>query len=97
MESRNAKFLENEFHSGIDYFKDITSKKYYYEVEPSWSSKSLIFIHTPQEQKGIRQTTTEIPQVVENDHLDQVVDQEHQDTVEQLVIDPVEQQDWSRR
>jgi hypothetical protein len=53
----------------------------------------LIVIHTPQVRKGVEQTITEIPQPVENDHVDQVIDEEHQENVEQPVIEPVEQQD----
>ena len=93
MESRNAKFLENDMISGSDQFEDITSEKDHYEVEPSKSSDRLFVIHTPQVQRGVRQPVTEIPQIVENDHVDQVINEEHQENVEQPIIEPVEQQD----
>jgi len=93
VESRNAKFLENDLISGSDQFKDINFEKDHYEAEPSTSSDRLIVIHTPQVQRGARQPVTEIPQTVENDHVDQVINEEHQENVEQPVIEPVEQQD----
>ncbi|CAJ2668438.1 unnamed protein product [Trifolium pratense] len=93
VESRNAKFLEDHLISGSDHFKDIISEKNHHEAESSRSSDRLFVIHTPQVQKGVRQTTIEIPQNVRNDHVGQVIDEEHQENVEQPVIEPVEQQD----
>ena len=77
VESRNAKFLENDLISGSGQFQDITSKKKdHYEAQPFGSSDRLIVIHTPQVQMGVRQPMIEISQAVENDHVDQVVDEE---------------------
>ena len=45
MESRNAKFLENDLISGSDQFRDIVSEKDHYEGQPSGSSDRLIVIH----------------------------------------------------
>jgi len=88
VESRNAKFFENDLISGSDQFQDITSEKDHYEAQPS---DRLIVVHTPQVQTDVRQPMIEVPQNVENDPIDQVVDEE-QDNVEQLVEQPVEQQ-----
>ena len=38
VESRNAKFLENDLISGSDQFQDIVSEKDHYEGQPSGSS-----------------------------------------------------------
>ena len=76
MESRNAKFLENDLIGGSDQFQDITSEKDHYKAQPSDSSDRLIVIHTPQVQTGVRRPIIEVPQAVENDLVDQVVDEE---------------------
>ena len=54
MESRNAKFLENDLISGSDQFQDIVSEKDHYEGQPFGSSDRLIVIHTPQVQPSVR-------------------------------------------
>ena len=78
MESRNAKFLKNDLISGRGQFQDIASKKDHYEAQPSCSNDRLIFIHTPQVQMSVKQPVIEIPQTVENDPANQVVDEEQQ-------------------
>ena len=54
VESRNAKFLENDLISGSDQFQDIIYEKDHYEAQPSSSSDRLIVIHTPQVQPSMR-------------------------------------------
>jgi len=93
MESRNAKFLENDLISGSDWFQYIAFKKDHYEAQPSISSDRLVVIHVPQVQVGVRQPIVEVPLVVEDDHVDQVVNEEQQANVEQLVEQQVPQQD----
>ena len=65
-----------------------------FKAQPSSSSDRLIIIHTPQVQTGVKQPVVEIPQAtnVDPDPVDQVVNEEHQDNVEQLIEQPVEQQ-----
>jgi len=46
MESRNAKYLENDLISGSDQFQDIAFEKDHYEAQPSSYSDILIVIHT---------------------------------------------------
>jgi len=92
VESRNAKFLENDLISGSDQFQDIAFEKDHYEAQPSSLSDKLVFIHTPQVQKGVRQPMIENPQIIGNNHIDQVIDEEYQDNVEQSIEQPVEQQ-----
>ena len=61
VESRNAKFLENDLISGSDQFQDIAFEKDHYEAQPSSSSDKLIVIHTPQVQISVRQPMIENP------------------------------------
>ena len=82
MESRNAKFLENDLISGSDQFQDIVFEKDHYEGQPSGSSDRLIVIHTPQVQPSVRQpfpvdqvANEEIPEIVEQP-IEQQVDQQ---------------------
>ncbi|RDX93484.1 hypothetical protein CR513_24254, partial [Mucuna pruriens] len=78
VELRNAKFLENDLISRRQ-FQDID----HYEAQSSISSNRKIFIHISQVQTGVRHPTIKVPQVVENDLVDQIVDEEQQDYVEQ--------------
>ena len=85
MESRNAKFLENDLISGSDRFQDIVSEKYHIDVQPPTSSDRLIVIHNaPQVQTGDRQPIIEVPQIDDDNPVDQVV-QDSPEIVEQLV------------
>ncbi|RYE20619.1 MAG: hypothetical protein EOP45_10740, partial [Sphingobacteriaceae bacterium] len=90
VESRNAKFLENDLISGSDQLHDSVSALDHNEAEPSSSSDRLIIVHTPQAQSCVRQPAIEIPQVNNADPLDQVADQDH---VEQPIEHPIVQQD----
>ena len=74
MESRNAKFLENDLISGSDQFQDIVSGKDHIDAQPSTSSDRLIVIHNAsQVQTGDRQPIIEIPQIANETPVDQVV------------------------
>jgi len=74
VESRNAKFLENDLISGSDQFQDIAFEKDHYEAHPSSSSNRLVAIHTPQVQTGVRQPMIENPQIIGDNHTNQVID-----------------------
>ena len=74
MDSRNAKFLENDLISGKYRFQDIASKKDHIDARPSTSSDRLIVIHNaPQVQTGDRQPIIEVPQTADDNPVDQVV------------------------
>ena len=67
MESRNAKFLENDLISRSDQFEYTISIR----DQPSISSKKFIVVHnTPQCQLGVEKPINEIPQATENMHID---------------------------
>ena len=75
--------------SGNDRFQDIVSKKDHIDVQPSTSSDRLIVIHNaPQVQVGDRQPIIEVPQIANDNPVDQVV----QDS-SKIVEQPVEQHD----
>ena len=50
----------------------------------------MVVIHAPQVQVGVRQPIVEVPQVIEDNHVDQVVNEE-QVNVEQPIKQPIEQ------
>ena len=87
VESRNAKFLENDLISGSDQFQDIVYEKDHYEGQPSGSSDRLIVIHTPPVQPSVRQPFPEVPHITDIDPIDQVSNEEIPEIVEQ----PIEQ------
>ena len=94
VESRNAKFLENDLISGSDHSQNIVSGKDHVDAQPSCSSDRLIVIHnTPQVPTGVRQTIIEVPQLADNNPVDQVVDGEQQDIVDHPVEQHVPQDD----
>ena len=89
MESRNAKFLENDLISGSDRFQDIVYEKDHIDAQPSTSSDRLIVIqNAPQVQTGDRQPIIEAPQIANDNPVDQVV----QDSPE-IIEQPIEQRD----
>ena len=74
MESRNAKFLENDMISGRDRFRDLIPVQYHIETQPSTSYDRLaIFHNTPQVPISVEQPIIKVPQVVENLLEDQQV------------------------
>ncbi|KAL4363863.1 hypothetical protein GQ457_04G012690 [Hibiscus cannabinus] len=82
VESRNAKFLENDSVSGSD-----LSRNFIPVDQPSTSSERLVIIYnTPQAQTGVEQPINEVPQPAENTLVDQIV-HENPEIIEQ----PVEQ------
>ncbi|KAL4319722.1 hypothetical protein GQ457_18G015860 [Hibiscus cannabinus] len=84
VESRNAKFLENDSVSGSDLSRNSIPVD-----QPSTSSERLVIIYnTPQAQTGVEQPINEVPQPAENTPVDQVV-HENPEIIEQ----PVEQHD----
>ena len=92
MESRNAKFLENDLISGSDPFQDIVYEKDHFEGQSSGSSDRLIVIHTPQVQPNVRQPIHEVPHIVDIDPIDQVANEEIPEIVEQPIEQQVDQQ-----
>ncbi|KAL8150856.1 hypothetical protein V2J09_020664 [Rumex salicifolius] len=72
VESRNAKFLENDLISGSDQFHEIIPEIDHHEVPPSDSSDRLVIVHAPQVQSGVGQPNTEIPQIVDQNPTDHV-------------------------
>ena len=80
MESRNAKILENSLISRSDKFQNTISIR----DQPSTSSQKLIVRNTHEVQLGVEKPINEIPQAVENMHIDEVV-QVIPDIIEQLV------------
>ncbi|KAL4304232.1 hypothetical protein GQ457_10G014510 [Hibiscus cannabinus] len=84
VDSRNAKFLENDSVSGSDLSRNSISV-----YQPSTSSERLVIIYnTPQAQTGVEQPINEVPQPAENTPVDQIV-HENLEIIEQ----PVEQHD----
>ena len=85
VESRNAKFLENDLISGSNQTKNIVSGNDYSESQPSTSSDRLIIVHnTPQVQIEDEQPIFEVSQTADDILVDQVV-QELPITFEQQV------------
>jgi transposase InsO family protein len=83
VESRNAKFLENDLNSGSDQTRNIVSEKDHSESQPSTPSDRLVIVHsTPQVQTGVEQPIVEVPQAADDIPVDQVV-QEFPRTFEQ--------------
>jgi transposase InsO family protein len=93
VESRNAKFLENDLISGSDQTRNIVSEKDHSESQPSTSSDRLVIVHsTPQVQTGVEQPIVEVPQAADDIPVDQVV-QELPRTFEQRVEPHTSQED----
>uniref|UniRef100_A0A2N9GEG7 Retrovirus-related Pol polyprotein from transposon TNT 1-94 n=1 Tax=Fagus sylvatica TaxID=28930 RepID=A0A2N9GEG7_FAGSY len=85
VESRNAKFLENDLISGRDQTRNIVSENDHSESQPSTSSDRLGIVYsTPQVQTGVEQPIIEVPQAADDIPVDQVV-QELPRTFEQQV------------
>ncbi|KAL4380068.1 hypothetical protein GQ457_02G020870 [Hibiscus cannabinus] len=84
VESRNAKFLENDSISGSDMSRNSIPVD-----QPSTSSERLVIIcNTPQAQTGVEQPINEVPQPAEKTPVDQVV---HKNP--EIIEQPVEQHD----
>jgi hypothetical protein len=93
VESRNAKFLENDLNSGSDQTRNIVSEKDHSESQPSTPSDRLVIVHsTPQVQTGVEQPIVEVPQAANGIPVDQVV-QEFPRTFEQRVEPHTSQED----
>jgi hypothetical protein len=74
VESRNAKFLENDLISEIDQTRNIVSENDHSESQPSSSSDKLnIVYNTPQVQTDVEQPIIEVPQIADDILIDQVV------------------------
>ena len=75
VESRNAKFLENDMISGRDRFRDLIPVHDHIETQPSMSYDRLVIVHnnTPQVSISVEQPIIEVPQVAENLPEDQQV------------------------
>ena len=90
VESRNAKFLENDLISGRDQPHDLILEKDYCDSQPSTSSRQVVVIPNPSlVQPSITEPIVEIQQVEnDNEEIPQAVD----DLVDQVVHEDVEQQ-----
>ena len=85
VESRNAKFLENDLISGSDQTRNIVPENDHSESQPSTSSDRLVIVYnTPQVSTGVELPIIEVPQVANDTLVDQVV-QELPTTFEQPV------------
>ena len=85
VESRNAKFLENDLISGSDQTRNIVSEKDHSESQPSTSSDRLVIVHiAPRVQTDVEQPIVEVPQAADDIPVDQGV-QEFPRTFEQQV------------
>ena len=85
VESRNAKFLENDMISGRDRFGDLIPSHDHIETQPSTSYDRLVIVHnTPQVPISVEQPIIEVPQVAENLPEDQQI-QELPHNLEQTV------------
>ena len=85
MESRNAKFLENDMINGRDRFMDLIPAHDHIETQPSTSYDRLVIVHnTLQVPISVEQPIIEVPQVVKNLLEDQQV-QELPHNLEQTV------------
>jgi hypothetical protein len=74
VESRNAKFLENDLISRSDQTRNIVSEKDCSKSQPSTSSDRLVIVYsTPQVQTGVEQPIIEVPQAANDIPVDQVV------------------------
>ena len=85
VESRNAKFLENDTIGGRDRFKDLIPIHDHIETQPSKSYDRLVVVHnTPQVPINVKQPVIKVPQIVENHLVCQQV-QELPHNLEQIV------------
>ena len=74
VESRNAKFLENDMISGRDRFRDLIPVHDHIETQPSTSYERLVIVHhTPQVPISVEKPIIEVPQIAENLPEDQQV------------------------
>ena len=74
MESRNAKFLENDLISGSDHIRNNIPEHDHAEFQPPTSNNRLVIVHNiPQVPTGVEQPINEVPQAVGNIPVDQVV------------------------
>ena len=93
MESRNAKFLENDLVSGSDISLGVRSESDYSISQSSISShgRTIIVHHAPQVQVRVEQPVSEPPQAVVDDLVDPV--QQMPEIVEELVEQHAPQED----
>ena len=85
VESRNAKFLENDLISGSDQSQDVGFEKDHSDTKCATSSSGLIVIvnNTPSAQMHVGEPILEVPQAVDPDIVDADV-QQMSEAVEQL-------------
>ena len=88
MESRNAKFLENDLVSGSGQFHDNLFERDHYQGQDLGPSHRLTIIHTHRVESGIRQPIIQDPRT--SRPIDHII--EDQQNVEQQIEQPVEQQ-----
>ena len=90
MESRNAKFLENDLISGSDQSRNVSSEKIHTDTQCTTTSNGLIVVvnNTPPVQMRVEEPVQEEPQTADLNPVDTEV-QQMSETVEQ----PVDQHD----
>ena len=93
VESRNAKFLENDLISGRDQFQNIVSEKDHSDIQPFTSDSDVIVIYnTPQDQTGVEQPIIEVQQAVnDNQEIPQAVEDNLVDPVIKELLENIEQ------
>ncbi|KAK9117691.1 hypothetical protein Sjap_016638 [Stephania japonica] len=92
VESRNAKFLENDMINGRNHFQDNVPKRVHFDDLPSTSSSDNMYVIPSFAQVPLRieEQRVQTPQVIDNPLVDQVVHEELE-MVEQPIIHEVPQ------
>ncbi|KAF7835869.1 Retrovirus-related Pol polyprotein from transposon TNT 1-94 [Senna tora] len=88
VESRNAKFLENDLISGSDQTWNLDSENDHIETRIPTSSDRLIIINAPQVQTGIEEPIIEEPQSIDHDLVDPFVQQPQEPVIQPVEDDP---------
>ena len=69
MESRNAKFLENDLISGSDQSQNIGFEKDHSDAQTA-SDRLIVISNTPRVQEHVKQPVLEVPQTVDPNLVD---------------------------
>ncbi|KAF7825290.1 Retrovirus-related Pol polyprotein from transposon TNT 1-94 [Senna tora] len=88
VESRNAKFLENDLINGSDQTWNLHYENDHIETRTHTSSDRLVIINAPQVQTGIKEPIIEEPQSIDHDLVDPVVQQPQEPVIQPVEDDP---------